>query len=126
LSGWKSKNVKFLLQLFDKFHNLPHYSNNMPQNKLPEKMPHTVTPETQKVLGGNSKLLEKWNSLTPLAQNEWICWCTFWKKQETLDKHLIRLEEDLLKGKRRPCCWQGCPHRPGHPKKVYTAGYKKP
>jgi hypothetical protein len=93
-------------------------------NPTSEILPHTITPEMQKIFHANSDVFQKWQTLTPLAQNEWICWCTFWKKQETYDKHLVRLKEDLLKGKRRPCCWQGCPHRPGHPKKVYTARKK--
>lgn len=63
------------------------------------------------VLDGNAALEEKWDSLTPLARNEWICWMTSGKKAETRDKRLGRLQEDLMAGKRRPCCWPGCPHR---------------
>lgn len=72
---------------------------------------HELPNDIEQILLSNDELLEKWNSLTPLARNEWICWVTIVKKQETRDKHLLRLEEDLLKGKRRPCCWPGCPHR---------------
>ncbi|HLD80191.1 MAG TPA: YdeI/OmpD-associated family protein, partial [Candidatus Nanoarchaeia archaeon] len=59
----------------------------------------------------NPDVLEKWNSLTPLARNEWICWITIFRKQETRKDHINRLRVDLLNGKRRPCCWPGCPHR---------------
>lgn len=52
-----------------------------------------------------------WKSLTPLAQNEWICWVISVKKEETRKEHLKRLIEDLKKGKRRPCCFIGCTHR---------------
>jgi uncharacterized protein YdeI (YjbR/CyaY-like superfamily) len=52
-----------------------------------------------------------WQAITPLARNEWICWITFFKKPETRQNHLKRAAEELVKGKRRPCCWPGCPHR---------------
>ena len=89
-----------------------------------EKLPHKMISDIQRVLDHNPKVAELWNTLTPLAQNEWICWVTFVKLEETYQQHLVRLKEDLLRGKRRPCCWSGCPHRPGHPKKVYTAKAK--
>jgi uncharacterized protein YdeI (YjbR/CyaY-like superfamily) len=72
---------------------------------------HRVPRDMTEVLNSNSDVLERWNKLTPLARNEWICWTTYVKKKETRTKHLERLQEDLLKGKRRPCCWSGCPHR---------------
>jgi uncharacterized protein YdeI (YjbR/CyaY-like superfamily) len=72
---------------------------------------HDLPDDLEKVLDTNPSLLASWNGLTPLARNEWICWLTIVKKDETRLKHLQRLQEDLLKGKRRPCCWPGCPHR---------------
>lgn len=59
----------------------------------------------------NSKSIEIWNSLTELGRNEYICWVTSAKKSETRDKRISRTLQDLTKGKRRPCCWAGCPHR---------------
>jgi uncharacterized protein YdeI (YjbR/CyaY-like superfamily) len=96
----------------------------MPVNKPAEKIPHSLPIDMAKTLKSNPKVAGIWDTLTPLAKNEWICWVTYYKKVETREKHLVRLKEDLLKGKRRPCCWQGCPHRPGHPKKIYTARKK--
>jgi uncharacterized protein YdeI (YjbR/CyaY-like superfamily) len=55
--------------------------------------------------------LEQWEDITPLARNEWICWVQSVKRSETRRKHLARVIEDLNAGKRRPCCWPGCPHR---------------
>lgn len=72
---------------------------------------HTVPKDLNDILVKNSKLLTLWNALTPLSRNEWICWVTIVKKKETRDEHLVRLQEDILKGKKRPCCWPGCPHR---------------
>lgn len=59
----------------------------------------------------NTPLRELWNGLTPLARNEWICYVTIVKKSETRAAHLERMQEDLPAGKKRPCCWPGCPHR---------------
>ncbi len=72
---------------------------------------HEVPEDLKKTFLVDRDLLEKWNKLTPLARNEWICWVTIVKKSETRKEHIIRLSEDLLKGKKRPCCWPGCPHR---------------
>lgn len=72
---------------------------------------HRVPKDMRLVLSSRPRLLEIWNQLTPLARNEWICYVTIVKKAETRKEHLSRLQEDLLKGKKRPCCWPGCPHR---------------
>ncbi len=80
---------------------------------------HEVPADLEEVLISHSKVLEKWNNLTPLARNEWICWMTIVKKSETRAAHLGRLCEDLLKGKKRPCCWPGCPHRRESAKKWF-------
>jgi hypothetical protein len=72
---------------------------------------HKTPKDLNTVLVTSPKLQAIWNGLTPLARNEWICWVTIVKKPETRKEHITRLQEDLLKGKRRPCCWPGCPHR---------------
>ncbi len=72
---------------------------------------HRVPKDLREVLIAAPKVLELWNALTPLARNEWICYVTIVKKAETRKEHLVRLQADLLKGKKRPCCWPGCPHR---------------
>jgi uncharacterized protein YdeI (YjbR/CyaY-like superfamily) len=72
---------------------------------------HSTPEKLQEVLDGDPLLSSKWHDLTPLARNEWVCWMTSPKKQETRDAHLARLREDVLSGKKRPCCWPGCPHR---------------
>ena len=72
---------------------------------------HDTPDELQAALDRNASLQAKWDALTPLGRNEWICWMTSPKKQETRDQHFARLQEDVLAGKKRPCCWPGCPHR---------------
>ncbi len=79
--------------------------------KIATNVVHKVPADLRKILTSNLVVLAKWNSLTPLARNEWICWTTIVKKPETRREHIGRLCTDLLKGKRRPCCWPGCPHR---------------
>lgn len=72
---------------------------------------HKMVSDLKEALLSNIKALEAWESLTPLARNEWICWTISVKKEETRKEHIKRLIEDLKKGKRRPCCWIGCIHR---------------
>jgi uncharacterized protein YdeI (YjbR/CyaY-like superfamily) len=72
---------------------------------------HAVPNDLRQALASNKLALEHWNNLTPLARNEWICWVSSVKKSETRISHIKRTCAELLKGKRRPCCWPGCPHR---------------
>lgn len=72
---------------------------------------HSVPTDLVKAFTSDKKALVVWEGLTPLARNEWICWVTFVKKDETRKEHISRLIHDLKKGKRRPCCWLGCIHR---------------
>lgn len=72
---------------------------------------HDVPSDLRDTLLSNPDVLQKWNNLTPLARNEWICWITIVKKPVTRREHINRLCVDLLFGKRRPCCWPGCTHR---------------
>jgi hypothetical protein len=70
-----------------------------------------VTDDLQKALLQDATAAKLWQSLTPLARNEWICWVISPKKQETRDEHVKRVVEELKQGMRRPCCWIGCIHR---------------
>ena len=72
---------------------------------------HTVPADLKKALISSSKVQDAWNNLTPLGRNEWICWAMSVNKPETRKEHIQRVCEDLLGGKRRPCCWPGCSHR---------------
>jgi uncharacterized protein YdeI (YjbR/CyaY-like superfamily) len=72
---------------------------------------HKIPKDLKEILLAKPKVLELWNNLTPLARNEWICYVTIVKKKETRAEHLLRLQEYLHKGKKRPCCWPGCLHR---------------
>jgi uncharacterized protein YdeI (YjbR/CyaY-like superfamily) len=72
---------------------------------------HEVPDDLYTALIADSSALERWNALTPLARNEWICWTISTKKPETRKNHVQRAINELLAGKRRPCCWIGCIHR---------------
>lgn len=91
----------------------------MPEDKVATGVVHTVPADLREVLLSNADVLEKWNGLTPLGRNEWICWITIVKKQDTRTDHIGRLQAELLEGKRRPCCWPGCPHRNAKAKKWF-------
>jgi len=76
-----------------------------------QKLPHSLPKDLKEIIKLNPDVSNIWDTLTPLAQNEWICWVTIVKKKETRNEHLDRFCQDLRRGKRRPCCWPGCPHR---------------
>lgn len=79
--------------------------------KISTGVAHQVPADLRTVLLQTERVRLAWNELTPLARNEWICWVISVKKAETRKNHLERLVEDITHGKRRPCCWPGCPHR---------------
>jgi len=72
---------------------------------------HELPQDLKNALSVDQKALDLWESLTPLARNEWICWVTFVKKEETRKEHVARVVSELKEGMRRPCCWIGCIHR---------------
>ena len=81
------------------------------KEKLAEGVAHKVPADLKTVLTSDTGIFERWQDLTPLARNEWICWVVSNKKPETRENHINRAKTELLEGKRRPCCWAGCIHR---------------
>lgn len=79
--------------------------------EIPAGTVHKMPAEWQKALLANKKVLDLWYDITPLARNEWICWVTEAKKQETRDRRIKVGISKMKSGMRRPCCWMGCPHR---------------
>lgn len=79
--------------------------------KATTNMVHKVPTDMQKVFKSSKPINELWQDITPLAKNEWVCWVTSAKKVETREKRIQVMQDKLLKGMRRPCCWEGCPHR---------------
>lgn len=72
---------------------------------------HEVPADLREALLSDESALERWEDLTPLARNEWICWVISNRRPETRQNHIDRTITELLQGKRRPCCWMGCNHR---------------
>ena len=78
---------------------------------LPGGVVHDLPDDFAAALQSDSIALATWRDITPLARNEWICWVTSPKKAETREKRILWGRDSLRDGKRRPCCWPGCPHR---------------
>lgn len=78
---------------------------------IPAGVVHELPKDLRAFLKSDATALAAWVDLTPLARNEWICWIESAKKQETRTRKIARIQDDLLAGKRRPCCWPGCQHR---------------
>lgn len=76
---------------------------------------HQMPADLKKALASIPAAQAAWQSLTPLARNEWICWTTTVKQAETRKNHIKRTVAELQEGKRRPCCWIGCIHRTDKP-----------
>jgi uncharacterized protein YdeI (YjbR/CyaY-like superfamily) len=72
---------------------------------------HAVPADLTKAIDSAPIALALWEDITPLARNEWICWVTSAKKEETRERRIKVGISKMLSGMRRPCCWEGCPHR---------------
>jgi len=72
---------------------------------------HKLPNDLQKAIVADPLANTLWESFTPLAGNEWICWVTSAKKSETRIRRIKIGIDKMRKGMRRPCCWPGCPHR---------------
>ena len=83
----------------------------MASQEFSEGTVHQLPADLKKALLADEEALVLWNSITPLARNEWICWTISVKQQKTRDEHVKRVVSELKEGMRRPCCWIGCIHR---------------
>ena len=72
---------------------------------------HKTPTDLRMALRSEATTQAAWHELTPLARNEWICWVISAKQVTTRNRRIQRAVEELKMGKRRPCCWPGCPHR---------------
>jgi uncharacterized protein YdeI (YjbR/CyaY-like superfamily) len=81
------------------------------ERHIPGGVVHDLPADLEKALEGDAAALATWRDITPLARNEWICWIESAKKDETRRKRIDWGRSNLSEGKRRPCCWPGCPHR---------------
>lgn len=91
------------------------YGNAMTRTTISGGTVHTLPDDLRTALIANSKVNDLWEGLTPLARNEFICWVEEAKQDKTRERRIRRTCEELLEGKRRPCCWIGCIHRTDKP-----------
>ena len=78
---------------------------------FPQGTVHDAGEDFQAAVTANRTIFALWEGLTPLGRNEFICWVDEAKQQNTRQRRIERTCEELLEGKRRPCCWAGCIHR---------------
>jgi uncharacterized protein YdeI (YjbR/CyaY-like superfamily) len=81
------------------------------EQNIPGGAVHDLPDDLREALNHDPEARVTWQEITPLARNEWICWIQSAKKPETRRKRVSWGCENLRDGKRRPCCWPGCPHR---------------
>ncbi len=72
---------------------------------------HELPTDLIKALKETSETTSLWEAITPIARNEFICWVENAKQDKTRAKRIKITTEELLEGKKRPCCWVGCIHR---------------
>lgn len=83
----------------------------MLKKKLSEGAVHKLPKDLKDALSSTNILSALWEDITPLARNEFICWVENAKLIDTRKRRVRRTCEELIEGKRRPCCWAGCVHR---------------
>jgi uncharacterized protein YdeI (YjbR/CyaY-like superfamily) len=72
---------------------------------------HDLPDDLRDGLLADPDALAAWEACTPLGRNEFVCWVEDAKQSKTRERRIRRTAEELLEGKRRPCCWPGCKHR---------------
>ena len=72
---------------------------------------HKLPPDLVAALTSTKEITGLWEGLTPIGRNEFICWVEDAKQDKTRARRITRTVEELLEGKKRPCCWAGCIHR---------------
>jgi Bacteriocin-protection, YdeI or OmpD-Associated len=72
---------------------------------------HRADDDLRNSIQSEPAVFDLWQKLTPLGRNEFICWVEDAKQPATRQRRITRTSEELLEGKKRPCCWAGCIHR---------------
>ncbi|MEO6717508.1 MAG: YdeI/OmpD-associated family protein [Novosphingobium sp.] len=83
----------------------------MTKSDFPKGTVHQAGMDLQTAVESNPATLAHWKGLTPLGRNEFICWVEDAKQPKTRQRRIKRTCDELLEGKKRPCCWAGCIHR---------------
>ena len=72
---------------------------------------HELSADLVNALTETQQIAGLWENLTPIARNEFLCWVEDAKQDKTRERRIRRTVEELLEGRKRPCCWAGCIHR---------------
>lgn len=81
------------------------------ETKISGGLVHELPADLASALTEKKEITDLWESLTPIARNEFICWVEDAKQEKTRTRRIKRTVEELLDGQKRPCCWAGCIHR---------------
>ena len=79
--------------------------------KLPGGLVHDLPADLVDALTATREIAGLWENLTPIGRNEFICWVEDAKQEKTRIRRIKRTVDELLEGRKRPCCWAGCVHR---------------
>jgi len=88
---------------------LKRYHSLMVKKGNATSMVHAMPADFNKAVQSDSIAKKLWVDITLLARNEWVCWVTSAKKEETRKRRIAVGLDKMHKGMRRPCCWAGCP-----------------
>ena len=72
---------------------------------------HEAADDLRAAIEADPAVFALWQGITPLGRNEFICWVEDAKQAKTRERRIVRTGEELIEGKKRPCCWAGCIHR---------------
>ena len=103
--------LKVLLQIRHTSRLAQCYTIFMNKTKPLGGTAHTLPNDLKQSLLTHDAAMTLWQKLTPLGRNEFICWVESAKQDTTRSRRIERTLQELLEGKRRPCCWIGCVHR---------------
>ncbi len=80
-------------------------------NKIDTRIPHKIPKDLGTLLRSNTEVLDKWKRLTPLAQNEWICWITIAKESRNKKRTLGALARRFINGREKTVllAWMSTP-----------------
>lgn len=81
------------------------------KNKLSGGLVHELPADLLNALTESTDITDLWENLTPIGRNEFICRVEDAKQKKTRARRIGRTVEELVEGKKRPCCWAGCIHR---------------
>lgn len=85
--------------------------NNSSSIRVSSGTVHKLPVDLKEAILSIDSVYRLWEDITPLARNEWICWVTSAKKEETRGIRINKALSKMKGGMRRPCCWAGCTHR---------------